>query len=103
MPSRANPLNTSGNVSFLPLLEVVKIIFWRRKSISATAYKCPENGTQFRETEPGGGETQFDPPPAAAENRPSRFAEVAIAATRHNPTNPKADFFIAREFTLWLC
>jgi hypothetical protein len=52
----------------------------------------------------GSPETQFNPPAAALENRPSRFAKIANAATRHNTTNPKADFFIAREFTLWdLC
>src|SRR5579862_1335013 len=96
MPSRARSLNTSGKVSFLPSLEVVKIIFWRRKSISATAYKCPENETQFRESESGSPETQFDPPAAALANRSSRLATMAAATSRHSTANPKADFFIAR-------
>jgi len=58
MPARDRLPATSGSVSLLPLSETVKTIFCNRKSMSATAYRCPENETHLKDSEGSGFETQ---------------------------------------------
>ncbi len=58
MPARDRLLTTSGNVSLLPSSEIVKIIFCSRKSMSATAYRCPENEMHFKASGRTGVKTQ---------------------------------------------
>lgn len=101
MPLRERLLKTSEKVSFLPLPEAVKTILCFRRSICATAYKCPENETHFKDSEPGRFETQFDVPAAALEDCHSCLAKMAIAAMKQRqPT--KARVSIGLHFFLKL-
>src|SRR5258708_23407739 len=89
MPARDRLPATSGNVSLLPSSETVKIIFCNCKSMSATAYRCPENEMHLKDSEPVGIETQVAVPVTTPEGCP-------FCAFANNPRESDRTIWAAR-------
>src|SRR6267142_2564297 len=89
MPARDRLPTTSGNVSLLPSSEIVKTIFCNRKSMSAMAYRCPENETHLKDSERACVETQAAGPGTVSEGR--RFCAFA-----NNPRESDRTMWAAR-------